>query len=156
MILADRLGLWGSTLSGTTSFGTYTSSATSSRADTSDGGDDTKEEEEEEEEEDDDGGVKVSMTDMLYIRPLATYIKWIFLNSSFRGIADDKAANSVGDKGESTSEQDGSSDIAIDNLGLRNDKEGDVQEKVKPSSWGEYYGVDDNVDDCDLLLLLKR
>jgi hypothetical protein len=55
---------------GTSSSGTYTSSATSSRADTGDGGDDT-----EEEEDDDDGGVKVSMTDMLYIRPLATYIK---------------------------------------------------------------------------------
>ena len=45
-------------------------------------------------------------------------------------------------------------DGVVDDGGIRNHEDGDIQEKVKPSSWGEYDGVDNNVDDCDLFLLL--
>ena len=52
-------------------------------------------------------------------------------NSSFRGTADDNAANSVGHKGESMSEQDDSSDIG--DLGV-NDGDNHVSDDTEYSS----------------------
>ena len=57
-------------------------------------------------------------------------------NSSFRGTADDNAANSVRQKGESPSEQDDSSDIVIGDLGVNDgdDHASDDSEYANDSS----------------------
>ena len=98
---------------GTPSSGT---GGTSSSIDTGDDGDGA-----DAEKEDGGGGVEVAMTDtILHLAVDNGEIEFApaAVNSSFRGTANDNDANSVGHKGESSFEQDDSTDIDIGDLGV--------------------------------------